>query len=57
MVWYTFLVLAAIAFLVWFVRTPTFRHLRRGQSRDPGQAGTHYEGSMLNADRSFRKND
>ena len=55
MIWYAVVIVVAVVALAWFVRTPAFRHaLRR---KDPGQAGTHYEGSMLNADRSFRKND
>ncbi|MGC4109794.1 MAG: hypothetical protein QM747_05095 [Nocardioides sp.] len=55
MVWYIIVIAAVVVFLAWFVRTPTYRHLR--QRKDPGQSGTHQEGSMLNADRNFRKND
>jgi hypothetical protein len=57
MVWYGILIVAAIAFVAWFVRTPSFRHHVRGRGKDPGQAGWHAEGSMLNANRNFRKND
>jgi hypothetical protein len=57
MVWYVILFLAATGFVVWFVRTPSFRHHARGRGKDPGQAGCHAEGSMLNATRDFRKND
>ena len=57
MVFYVIVGVAAIAFLAWFVRTPSFRHHLRGKGKDPGQAGWHAEGSMLNANRDFRKND
>ena len=57
MVWYGILIVAAIAVVVWFVRTPSFRHRFGSQGKDPGQAGSHARGSMLNADREFRKND
>ena len=57
MAWYIILIVAAISFVAWFVRTPTFRQLRRGRGADPGQTGSHAEGSMLNANNSFRKND
>jgi hypothetical protein len=56
MVWYAILIVAVIAFIVWFVRTPGFRHHFRGR-QDPGQGGSHVEGSMFNANREFRKND
>jgi hypothetical protein len=56
---YIFLIVAAIVIVVWFVRTPMFRQLRRGSGRDPGQhgSGATGSGSMLNASRDFRKND
>lgn len=57
MVWYGIVIVAAIAFIAWFVRTPSFRQHRRGRGKDPGQAGWHAEGSMLNVNRDFRKND
>jgi len=57
MVFYGIVIVAAIAFFSWFVRTPSFRQHLRGKGKDPGQAGWHAEGSMLNANRDFRKND
>ena len=57
MVWYGILIVAAIAFVAWLVRTPSFRHHVRGRGKDPGQFGSHAEGSMFNANRDFRKND
>jgi hypothetical protein len=57
MVWYGIVIISAIAFVAWFVRTPSFRQHLRGRGEDPGQAGWHAEGSMLNANRDFRKND
>jgi hypothetical protein len=60
MVWYSILIVAAIALAAWFVRfvrTPSFRHRFGSEGKDPGQAGSHARGSMLNADRDFRKND
>ena len=44
MVLYTILALAIIGFLVWFVRTPSFRAHRRGGGKDPGSAGTRVSG-------------
>jgi hypothetical protein len=57
MLWYIILIVAFIAFVAWFVRTPSFRHHLRGRGKDPGQLGAHAEGSMLNANNQFRKND
>jgi heme/copper-type cytochrome/quinol oxidase subunit 2 len=36
---YIVLIVAAIALIVWFVRTPTFRAYRRSP-KDPGQTGS-----------------
>jgi hypothetical protein len=59
MVWYGIVILAALGFITWFVRTPTFRHIRAGHGKELGeQGGSHYaEVSMLNANNAFRKND
>jgi len=59
MVWYSIVILAAIGFVTWFVRTPTFRHLRAGRRkvRDDQSASHYAEVSMLNANNDFRKND
>jgi cytochrome c-type biogenesis protein CcmH/NrfG len=47
--WFAVLVVAAlIAFVVWFVRTPSFRARRTGREpsqRDQGRAHNPYEGS------------
>jgi hypothetical protein len=56
MVFYIIVIVLAVAFIAWFVRTPSFRHHMRGRGKDPGQAGGHAEGSMLNTNRDFRKN-
>jgi hypothetical protein len=57
----TFLIIGGIALLIalaaWFGGTPSFRHRFGSEGKDPGQAGAHARGSMLNADRDFRKND
>ena len=43
MLFYVIVIVAAIAFIVWFVRTPLFRaHLRSG--KDPGESGTRMDG-------------
>ncbi len=34
------LMMSAIAFIVWFTRTPLFRAHRHGHWKDPGQTGT-----------------
>ncbi|HET8665495.1 MAG TPA: hypothetical protein VFM08_14365 [Nocardioides sp.] len=57
MVFYGIVIVGAIGFFAWFVRTPSFRQHVHGRGKDPGQAGWHAEGSMLNANRDFRKND
>jgi len=57
LVFYVIVVVAAVGFAVWFVRTPSFHHRFGSKGKDPGQAGSHAGGSMLNADRDFRKND
>jgi hypothetical protein len=59
MVWYSIVILAAIGFVTWFVRTPTFRHRRAGHAklRDDQSASHYAEVSMLNANNQFRKND
>lgn len=45
MVFYTVLAVALIGFVVWFVRTPSFRAHRRGRGKDPGATGTRVSGS------------
>jgi len=43
MVFYGIVIVAALVFGAWFVRTPSFRgHLR--SSKDPGDAGTRVDG-------------
>jgi hypothetical protein len=45
MVFYGIVIVAALGFGTWFVRTPLFRaHLRSG--KDPGDAGTRVEGKF-----------
>ena len=33
--------LVALTFVVWVVRTPSFRARRRGHGRDPGESASH----------------
>jgi len=57
----TFLIIGGIALHIalaaWFGGTPSSRHPFGIEGKDPGQACAHARGSMLNADRDFRKND
>jgi len=44
MVFWGIVIVAVVAFLIWFARTPLFRAHLRGQGRDPGEQGTRVEG-------------
>jgi hypothetical protein len=55
MVWYTILAVAVIGFVVWFVRTPSFRAHRHGGGKDPGDAGTRVSGMYGEYGASYRR--
>jgi hypothetical protein len=57
MVFYGIVIVAFIGFVVWFVRTPTFRHHRQGRGKNPGQDAGHAMPYMDNSSAYFRKND
>ena len=57
MIFYGIVLVALVLFALWFVRTPTFRHHRRGAGKNPGQDASHAGFSYDNSQRYFRKND
>ena len=57
MVFYGIVIVAFIGFVVWFVRTPTFRHHRQGHGKNPGQEAGHAMPYLDNSSAYFRKND
>ena len=46
MVFWGIVIVAVVAFLIWFARTPLFRAHRHGHGRDPGEQGTRMEGKF-----------
>jgi len=44
MVFWGIVIVAAVALVIWFVRTPLFRAHLHGHGRDPGEQGTRVEG-------------
>jgi len=44
MVFYVIVIVALIGLVVWFVRTPTFRQLRRGRGESSGQHRDQHDG-------------
>jgi hypothetical protein len=57
MVFYGIVIVSVIVFTIWFVRTPTFRHIRQGRGKIPGQDASHAEPYYDNSQRYFRKPD
>jgi hypothetical protein len=55
MVWYTIVIVAAAAFIAWFVRTPLFRAHLNGRSKDPGEQGTRMDGKFGGLGGSFNR--
>ena len=56
-IFYSIVIIAFVTCVVWFVRTPTFRHYRRGHGKDPGQLGVHNSSALFNDRHGFEKND
>jgi hypothetical protein len=57
MVFWIIVIVAVIAFAIWFVRTPIFRAHVRGSGRDPGESGTRVEGKYGRLGGTFNRPD